>query len=328
MKKSSRALNLMFRFYKEHNFDPFHFLMVGDLLASYDFDDNLVASGYLLPLIRNKIFDACELSGLVGGDVSSILLLSTIPKDMSDIKLKKFISDLPDRVKCLICADLIVSLKNEHELDLDYYYLLFDALKNDFDNFIINYLYFALLDYQNGTVSSSKEVKFASLNETLSSLKPYVLLIGEGIDSFDSFFSELFVNDFLIRVGTEPYRRGISLEERNRLISYALDDSLFYQMFGDRRIVLLHEDVYDRLVWLKILVNRKEYTLLDINKYFKNSAALLKMNMNFCYFDFMQSIDVNIDVKSADFEVDVASLFLPIMSVKSLLLLKAKIKNK
>ena len=42
----------------------------------------------------------------------------------------------------------------------------------------------------------------------------------------------------------------------------------------------------------------------------------------------MQSIDVNIDVKSADFEVDVASLFLPIMSVKSLLLLKAKIKNK
>ena len=213
-------------------------------------------------------------------------------------------------------------------MDLDYYYLLFDALKNDFDNFIINYLYFALLDYQNGTVSSSQEVKFASLNEILSSLKPYVLLIGEGIDSFDSFFSELFVNDFLIRVGTEPYRRGISLEERNRLISYALDDSLFYQMFGDRRIVLLHEDVYDRLVWLKILVNRKEYTLLDINKYFKNSAALLKKNMNFCYFDFMQSIDVNIDVKSADFEVDVASLFLPIMSVKSLLLLKAKIKNK
>ena len=40
MKKSSRALNLMFIFYKEHNFDPFHFLMVGDLLASYDFDDN------------------------------------------------------------------------------------------------------------------------------------------------------------------------------------------------------------------------------------------------------------------------------------------------
>lgn len=328
MKKSSRALNLMFRFYKEHNFDPFHFLMVGDLLASYDFDDNLVASGYLLPLIRNGLFDACELSSLVGGDVSSILLLSTIPKDMSDIKLKKFISDLPDRVKSLICADLIVSLKNEQGLDLDYYYLLFDALKNDFDNFIINYLYFALLDYQNGTVSSIPGVKFTSLNETLSSLKPYALLIGDGIDSFDSFFSELFVNDFLIRVGAEPYRRGISLEERNRLISYALDDSLFYQMFGDKRIVLLHEDIYDRLVWLKILVNRKEYSLLDINKYFKNSATLLNKNMNFCYFDFMQSIDVNIDIEKADFEVDVASLFLPIMSVKSLLLLKDKIKNK
>jgi thymidylate kinase len=124
MKASDRALNFAIRAHegqvrKSEKDKPmiFHPMIVGDLLKSYDFDDNVVAAGYLHDVVEDTPYTINDLSRLFGGDISSLVMTASEPdKSLSWEERKKHTikaaKDLPNRNKAVIIADKISNLED------------------------------------------------------------------------------------------------------------------------------------------------------------------------------------------------------------------------
>ncbi|MDD2505084.1 MAG: HD domain-containing protein [Bacilli bacterium] len=130
MKISERALNFAIKahegeFRKDEPDRPYilHPMIVGDILKYHNFDDNVVAAGYLHDVVENTGYSIEDISRLFGGDIASLVMTATYPtgfeswhdKRKYKIKLSK---DLPVRNKAIILADQIANIE-EHRIVSD-----------------------------------------------------------------------------------------------------------------------------------------------------------------------------------------------------------------
>lgn len=126
MTLSDRALSFSIRAHtkKLKNDKPFviHSLLVGLLLKTYGYDEQVVSAGFLCDIINNTSYTIEDISRLFGGSVASLLMTACMPQnDLSwkdDKKLEvKALSSLPERNMALICADKIITLE---ELSIEF----------------------------------------------------------------------------------------------------------------------------------------------------------------------------------------------------------------
>ena len=124
MKVSERALNFAIKAHegelKRENNYVLHPMIVGDILKYYDFDDNVIAAGYLHDVVEKTSYTTEDIAILFGGDVASLIMTAAYPKGINDWTEKrktkiKNSQNLPNRNKAVILADQIAHLE-EHKI--------------------------------------------------------------------------------------------------------------------------------------------------------------------------------------------------------------------
>jgi len=186
MKISERALNFAIRVneggfcdFENNKHGAYKPIVVGDILKFYEFDDNVVASGYLDGIIENTPYTLADISRLFGGEIASLVATSIEPsKDLSWDERKrqklKVVKDLPFRNKAIIIASTISKLENymleyqktgridlsESEVGIEklkrYYEDLFESLDEGIEHPIIERLYKSILSVFHNTDFDTK----------------------------------------------------------------------------------------------------------------------------------------------------------------------------
>ena len=138
-----RALTGKFRKYEPDVPSVVHSLIVGDLLKFYDFEEDVVAAGYLHDVIEDTIraeypITYQDLTREFGGKVSSLVMFVSSPDPSLPWAVKKkmkikSIRDLSTESLAIITADKIANLESDRINFQKQGYVDYSKLKGDFE---------------------------------------------------------------------------------------------------------------------------------------------------------------------------------------------------
>ena len=217
MKVSDRALNFAIRaneeaFGKQKNedIDIYKPIVVGDILKFYNFDDNVVAAGYLNGIVEDTEYTIDDISRMFGGEVACLVATSVEPnKDLSWNERKrqkiKSVKDLPYKNKSVIIASTIAKLEkyimqnqmngeidfSDSEVDFEtlklYYQELFAAIDEGIEHPMLERLYETILNVFHNTdldtdlklsksrININKKDELGNLKDVVCSKKPFII---------------------------------------------------------------------------------------------------------------------------------------------------------
>ena len=209
---SERALNFSIRVHEQYTRDDLsvvHSLLMGILLKSYEFNDKVVAAGYLhdIPKISEFTFD--DIAHLFGGRVASLVMTaSEVDKSLEwrDYKKQtlKYLSNLPEENIAVICADKIVNLEDlkikfkkqgkpdfsefkvsKEELE-SFYKEIYAKISSTLDSPMIDRLRDAIYDVFNRDIFSSydstfdeEQIEFSTLSREQEELFKLRTIVGD-----------------------------------------------------------------------------------------------------------------------------------------------------
>jgi len=98
-----------------------HPINAGEILKEYDFDDNVIAAGYLHDVVEDTKYTKEDIEEIFGGDIASLVMGASEPdKSLSWEERKKHtiesIKELDIRHKAVVCADKISNLEDLRSL--------------------------------------------------------------------------------------------------------------------------------------------------------------------------------------------------------------------
>ncbi len=302
MKISERALHFTIKTYEElnHEHNILHSMTVGDILKYYDFDDKVVAAGYLHDLLDNTSYTTDDISKLFGGDVASLLMTFAVSKSIDQKSQTKNAQYLPARNKAIIIADLIASLEEiiifphkADSIDKDYIEEMFASLEYEsYDTelaplldrlykniLVVFYDYNDVITYSEDNVNSNEEL--VKLKEILNSSKPSIIEFSKKKESnnFTQICLDFFKrNNYKIKVLDQTQKnkkyekqymdsKGLSIKERNLLLTYEVSGNLLSELSGNQEIILLDENLFNRLTWIKRLIDNGKITETEFIQY-------------------------------------------------------------
>lgn len=144
-----------------------HPINVGLILEEYEFDDNVVASGYLHDVIEDTKYSEEDILKLFNEDITSLVVsASEMDKTLSWEERKQrtidSIKNLDLRHKAIICADKISNLEDliilkeiNGKLDFSNFNRIFDSQKWYYEN-----IYKSLINNVNETVPMYERLKY------------------------------------------------------------------------------------------------------------------------------------------------------------------------
>lgn len=144
-----------------------HPINVGLILEEYEFDDNVVASGYLHDVIEDTKYSEEDILKLFNEDITSLVVsASEMDKTLSWEERKQHtidsIKNLDLRHKAIICADKISNLEDliilkeiNGKLDFSNFNRNFDSQKWYYEN-----IYKSLINNVNETVPMYERLKY------------------------------------------------------------------------------------------------------------------------------------------------------------------------
>ena len=255
--------------------------------------------------------------------------------EFNDKKIQtiKAISHLPENNLALICADKIVEL-GSIKIYFDYlngadYSLLdvdFDELKDyylriyhELDNISpmlkrhLRESIDSVFDYKEekpvyndymdifGTEESEDTERLRKLKKVLMDHKPYIIRFAASknhTDNLEGIIDELIEGDsFRIKVSdTSNYQKvGISLVERNLLLSSYFQDGLLEQIVGDKDILIIDSYLYDLLTSLTILTNDGSLNRELLSYYLKEYGRILSSLFNYVELNYVNDKELEYD---------------------------------
>jgi len=290
-------------------------ISIGDILTKYNFNDEIIAAGYLY-MIQNKTnFNTNDIARLFGGEIASLLLtaieINPFFNDKIKREQKKVIKDLPENNRVIIVAALIVSLNSIIEQDFEnqklYFQSLFEVLENDFNHTILNCLYEEILrvfykQMGNGlqitTLKSSPQKELSDLKNLLQSSKSYIIEF-VAFDKHREVNLSTLIKDFVrtngitIKITDEATNRNHIIDtnsmnaiERNFLIASEVEARLLSKVANNNDVFLISQGLFNRLIWFKRFIEREEGFEKNIYKYLNN----LENNINYVAFHYSKDI--------------------------------------
>ena len=315
---SERALNFAIKTYEELNHENnniLHSMTVGDILKYHGFDDNVVAAGYLHDLPYNSSYSIDDISKLFCGDIASLLLTFADSKKIDQKSQIKNVQNLQVRNKAVIVADLIAQLdeymifphKADYPKNQAYFEEMHDNLKHDdYDTELIpliNRLYKGISavfydynvddnDFENNAYPNEELVK---LKEIINSPKPFIIEFSSKKESNNfiqiclDFIKE---NSYKIKVLEDNQKnkkyekqyiesKGLSVKERNLLLTYEISGNLLSELFGNQEIILLDEGLFNRLTWIKRFIDKGKITIGEFINYLNYYMFQTKSLINY-----------------------------------------------
>lgn len=333
MEKLNRCVNFIFSNFKDANFNILKSLFRGDLLRYYNYDDEEICAGYLIDLVKNNLFSVGELSRIFGGRTTSVLLACNIDYSANDRVLEKYFDGLNENLKAFICADLLAGYIFEDISLVEYKRVLglvsFERISELF-NVCVNEVF--------GVNNLKRGINLDYVKKIFNTRMPYIVMISEeaGRLNYEKILDEFFDSSFNLRIGGNL---GLSTRIRDSLIKLTLDGTELYQIINDNKVFLIDDNIYDRFIWFKLLVNNEELTVLDINYFIENSLRVMRdpiIITGISLFDneetFVDDIpeeikNIFISDKTSEMTMSVVNTFLPIMSKQYLLNLKNKLSR-
>lgn len=333
MEKLNRCVNFIFSNFKDSNFNILKSLFRGDLLRYYNYDDEEICAGYLIDLVKNNLFSVGELSRIFGGKTTSVLLACNIDYSANDRVLEKYFDGLNENLKAFICADLLAGYIFEDISLVEYKRVLglvsFERISELF-NVCVNEVF--------GVNNLKRGINLDYVKKIFNTRMPYIVMISEeaGRLNYEKILDEFFDSSFNLRIGGNL---GLSTRIRDSLIKLTLDGTELYQIINDNKVFLIDDNIYDRFIWFKLLVNNEELTVLDINYFIENSLRVMRdpiIITGISLFDneetFVDDIpeeikNIFISDKTSEMTMSVVNTFLPIMSKQYLLNLKNKLSR-
>lgn len=333
MEKLNRCVNFIFSNFKDSNFNILKSLFRGDLLRYYNYDDEEICAGYLIDLVRNNLFSVDELSRIFGGKTTSVLLACNIDYSANDRTLEKYFDGLNEHMKTFICADLLAGYIFE-DISLEEYKRVLGLVS--FER--ISELFNVCVNEVFGVNHLKRGINLDYVKKIFNTRMPYIVMISEeaGLLNYEGILDEFFDSSFNLRIGGNL---GLSTRIRDSLIKLTLDGTELYQIINDNKVFLIDDNIYDRFIWFKLLVNNEELTIVDINNFIKNSLRVMRDSIiitGISLFDneetFVDDIpeeikNIFISDKTSEMTMSVVNTFLPIMSKQYLLNLKNKLSR-
>lgn len=333
MEKLNRCVNFIFNNFKDSNFNILKSLFRGDLLKYYNYDDEEICAGYLIDLVKNNLFSVDELSRIFGGKTTSVLLACNIDYSANDRTLEKYFDGLNEHMKAFICADLLAGYIFE-DISLEEYKRVLGLVS--FER--ISELFNVCVNEVFGLNNLKRGINLDYVKKIFNTRMPYIVMISEeaGRLNYEGILDEFFDSSFNLRIGGNL---GLSTRIRDSLIKLTLDGTELYQIINDNKVFLIDDNIYDRFIWFKLLVNNEELTIVDINNFIKNSLRVMRdpiIITGISLFDneetFVDNIpeeikNIFISDKTSEMTMSVVNTFLPIMSKQYLLNLKNKLSR-
>lgn len=333
MEKLNRCVNFIFSNFKDSNFNILKSLFRGDLLRYYNYDDEEICAGYLIDLVKNNLFSVDELSRIFGGRTTSVLLACNIDYSANDRVLEKYFDGLNENMKAFICADLLAGYIFE-DISLEEYKRVLGLVS--FER--ISELFNVCVNEVFGVNHLKRGINLDYVKKVFNTRMPYIVMISEeaGRLNYEKILDEFFDSSFNLRIGGNL---GLSTRIRDSLIKLTLDGTELYQIINDNKVFLIDDNIYDRFIWFKLLVNNEELTVLDINYFIENSLRVMRdpiiitgislFDNEETYVDDIPEEIKNIFIsdKTDEMTMSVVNTFLPIMSKQYLLNLKNKLSR-
>lgn len=333
MEKLNRCVNFIFSNFKDSNFNILKSLFRGDLLRYYNYDDEEICAGYLIDLVKNNLFSVDELSRIFGGKTTSVLLACNIDYSANDRTLEKYFDGLNENMKAFICADLLAGYIFE-DISLEEYKRVLGLVS--FER--ISELFNVCVNEVFGVNNLKRGINLDYVKKIFNTRMPYIVMISDeaGRLNYEKILDEFFDSSFNLRIGGNL---GLSTRIRDSLIKLTLDGTELYQIINDNKVFLIDDNIYDRFIWFKLLVNNEELTVLDINYFIENSLRVMRdpiIITGISLFDneetFVDDIpeeikNIFISDKTSEMTMSVVNTFLPIMSKQYLLNLKNKLSR-
>lgn len=333
MEKLNRCVNFIFSNFKDSNFNIMKSLFRGDLLRYYNYDDEEICAGYLIDLVKNNLFSVDELSRIFGGKTTSILLACNIDYSANDRVLEKYFDGLNENMKAFICADLLAGYIFE-DISLEEYKRVLGLVS--FER--ISELFNVCVNEVFGVNHLKRGINLDYVKKIFNTRMPYIVMISEeaGLLNYEGILDEFFDSSFNLRIGGNL---GLSTRIRDSLIKLTLDGTELYQIINDNKVFLIDDNIYDRFIWFKILVNNEELNFADINNFIKNSLRVMRDSIIITGISLFDNEEVYVDDipeeiknifisdKTSEMTMSVVNTFLPIMSKQYLLNLKNKLSR-
>ena len=330
MRISERAFHFAINSYKKNNTDTnlFRSIIVGDILKCYDFDEKVVAAGYLHEVTKNTEYSINDIAQLFGGEVSSLIMTTNFP-DIDDWQQKIKISikncqNLPINNKSIIIADLIAQLEESrinskdvnYENQKHYYQEMLKTLEVDSEETVLvellDRLYLNILvvfyNYKidtfgkNNSFIKNKNNYLVQLKSIIKSSKPSIIQFSKqntgssvkkiGLNLFDK---NIHIIKVLEKKTTDKYERdyiednrGLSVEERNLLIASEIELGLLSESLDNRDIIILNQDLFNRLLLIRRFIT-SDTMKEKLNKYIEFYLPQINNIINYQLFPYTSS---------------------------------------
>lgn len=285
-----------------------HPINVGLILEEYEFDDNVVASGYLHDVIEDTKYSEEDILKLFNEDITSLVVsASEMDKTLSWEERKQHtidsIKNLDLRHKAIICADKISNLEDliilkeiNGKLDFSNFNRNFDSQKWYYEN-----IYKSLINNVNETVPMYERLKY--LYEYLFYDKKddeYLknVIFKDNISEYDKLLKIKYKVKELVKLNSVMQNKkpfvieftGTPRTGKTTIINNLYDlftksgikvsmleeftTSKKYKKEND--IILIDRSLFDRLIWVDRLHLKGELTKEEYEEYKKEYVPMIK----------------------------------------------------